>query len=535
MDVFQLIDRAAAVPTSATGGQIYARFEREPDTLVIAVADEQGRPVGLIERNAFFLKMAAEHGRALYAGRSVSILMDTDFLCVDHQTSAGGFCRQVLADRPSALLRGFVAVQDGRYLGVGTVLSLLRAASADAEARAEEMSQALDRLAAAEAEARAASLAKSQFIAVMSHELRTPMNGVLAVAELLHRQPLEGDSAGYVQTIVDSSATLLRIVSDAIDLSRADTARLELAPEPTLLRALIDEVQALWLPRAQTDGVTLSVSLTGDAEAAALIDAVRLKQVFNNLIGNALKFTRRGGVEVSLHAERAGDVVRLLGRVRDTGPGVDAAELERIFEPFAQEERGAKAGGAGLGLAICRQIVTAMGGRIWAEANAGSGATFLFEVEAPPAAAAPGQAGDADEADDRSLRAHLLIVDDNPTNRMVAEAIVGLFGCTCETVTDGAEAVEAARAGRFDAILMDIKMPRMDGGQATRAIRELPGPAGAVPIVALTANADPEDARRYVAAGMASVVEKPIKADRLFSAIKSAVGLQTDEAVTAAA
>jgi signal transduction histidine kinase len=158
------------------------------------------------------------------------------------------FCRDALADRPSALLRGFVAVENGRYVGVGTILSLLRAATAEAEARAQEMSQTLERLATAEAEARAACRAKNQFLAVMSHELRTPMNGVLAVAELLHRQPLQGDSAGYVQTIVDSSQTLLRILSDAIDLSRADAMGLDLAPEPTLLRILIDEVQALWLP-----------------------------------------------------------------------------------------------------------------------------------------------------------------------------------------------------------------------------------------------------------------------------------------------
>jgi CheY-like chemotaxis protein len=238
---------------------------------------------------------------------------------------------------------------------------------------------------------------------------------------------------------------------------------------------------------------------------------------------------------VSLHAHRAGDVVRLLGRVRDTGPGVAPAELERIFHPFAQEERGAKAGGAGLGLAICRQIVTAMGGRIWAEANAGSGAAFLFELEAPPAAPAAAQGGETGEPEDRALGLHLLIVEDNPTNRMVSEALVGLFGCTCETATDGVEGVEAARDRRFDAILMDIKMPRMDGVQATLAIRGLPGPAGAVPIIALTANADPDDARRYVAAGMAEVVEKPIKAERLFNAIRAAVGATTDEAAAAAA
>jgi CheY-like chemotaxis protein len=353
----------------------------------------------------------------------------------------------------------------------------------------------------------------------MSHELRTPMNGVLAVAELLHRQPLGADAQAYVQTIIDSSETLLRVLSDAIDLSRADAAGLELTPTPTLLRSVIDDVQALWLPRAQQDGVTLSVSYAGEADAAVLIDPVRLKQVFSNLIGNALKFTRRGGVETSLHAARVGEQVRLTGRVRDTGPGIPAERLEHIFEPFAPDERGAKTGGAGLGLAICREIVAAMGGRVWAESNPGAGATFIFELEAPAASASERICAGTAETAVRPLGAHVLIVDDNATNRMVAETLVGMFGCTCECVSDGEEAVAAARARAFDAVLMDIKMPRMDGVEATRAIRALPGPAGEAPVIALTANADPEDAQRYLAAGMASVVEKPIKADRLFAAL----------------
>ena len=541
MEAFHhLIDLTPATPATATGREVYDRFEREPDTLVIAVVDGDGAPVGLVERNAFFVRMAAEYGRALYAGRPISVLMDREFLVVDHEAPTETFCREVLNERPSALARGFVVVRDGRYLGVGTALSLLRAATEAAERRAEDMARTAERLALAEAEAQAAARAKSQFLGVMSHELRTPLNGVIAVAEMRQRSPLNGHGPAYVQTILDSSQTLLRILNDTIDLSRADAGELDLAPEPCRLEALMDDVQAMWLPRAQQDGVRLNVAFDGPEGCAARVDAVRLKQVLNNLIGNALKFTRQGGVEARLEARAEGGTLRLRGEVRDTGPGIPPEALERIFEPFVQDERGVMSGGAGLGLAICRRIIEAMDGRLWARSNAGAGATFGFEFEAPVAESLE-RAGHSAEAAAPGLKAHLLIVDDNSTNRMVAETLVNLFGCTCETVVDGVEAVEAARARRFDAVLMDIKMPRMDGVEATVAIRGLPAPARGVPIIALTANADPDDARGYLAAGMALVVEKPIKAERLFEALAAvlapdpALNLTANQAGAAAA
>ena len=505
MNLRELVDRAQPAPATATSGSVYERFQREPSTLILAVVDEDQRPVGLVERNTFFIRMAAEYGRAHYGRRPISFLMETDFLLAEADADAAAFAREALAERPGELMRGFVAVSDGRYAGVGTPLSLLQVATE----RAEAADAAEARLAVAQGEAQAAARAKSQFLGVMSHELRTPMNGVLAVAELLHRQPLNPDARAYVQTIIDSSETLLR--------------------------TLVDDVQALWLPRAQQDGVSLGMSYTGDVEAAALVDPVRLKQVFSNLIGNALKFTRRGGVEASLDARLSNGVVRLTGCVRDTGPGIPRDRLEDIFEPFAREERGAKSGGAGLGLAICRAIVGAMGGRLWAESNPGSGAAFTFEIEAPATAAMHQAWPGAPEEPAGALGAHLLIVDDNATTRMVAETLVGMFGCTCECASDGVEAVEAAAARRFDAVLMDIRMPRMDGVEATRAIRALPGAAGETPIIALTANADPADVEGYLAAGMASVVEKPIKAERLLAALVAALSdSRRDEAAAAA-
>ena len=343
------------------------------------------------------------------------------------------------------------------------------------------------------------------------------------MAELLRRQPLNAQSHAHINTIVESSETLLKILQDALDLSRAEAGELDLHPAATPLRALMDDIQATWAPRASQDNVTLMVSYEGDTELAAVIDGARVTQLFNNLIGNALNFARNGVVEAGLKAVADGNRIRLEARVRDDGAGVDADRVDAVFEPFVH---GSGHDGAGLGLAICRQIVDRMGGRIWAENNPGRGATFAFdldvertEVEAAETSNVENLGGEGE----LGSCPHILIVDDNATNRVVAQALCEMFGCTSETAEDGVEALEAVQERRFDLILMDIKMPRMDGVQATQAIRALTGPARDIPIVALTANADPDDARKYLTIGMAAVVEKPIKPERLRMAMNLAL------------
>ncbi|MFJ6024354.1 response regulator [Brevundimonas sp. NPDC092305] len=516
-----LTERATPASPNALGEEIFARFEREPDTLVIPVV-EGDRPVGLIERNAFLLKIAGAFGHSLYAKRPIIHLMDAEPAVVEAGVSIDAFCDTLLKSGPGALMRGFIVTRQGRYHGVGTAVSLLQAVNDRQRRQNEELAEQARVLTDTRTQALMAARAKSQFLAIMSHELRTPMNGVLAVAELLRRQPLNVQAQAHVTTIVESSETLLRILQDALDLSRAEAGELELTPQPTPLRALMDEVQAMWAPRASQDNITLMVGYEGDTELAALVDGVRIKQVFNNLIGNALKFARNGVVEASLKAVAKGDRIALEARVRDDGPGVDGNRVDEIFEPFVH---GSGPDGAGLGLSICRQVVDRMQGRIWAENNPGRGATFSFDLDVERVDMEPAQPSNVETLTDLDLSAapHVLIVDDNATNRVVAQALCEMFGCTSETAEDGLEALQVVQERRFDMILMDIKMPRMDGVQATQAIRALEGPVNAIPIVALTANADPEDARRYMSIGMAAVVEKPIKPERLRMAMNAAL------------
>ncbi len=529
-----LTERAEPVAPTALAGQIFARFQTEPDTLVIPVVDDD-RPVGLIERNAFLLKIAGPFGHALYANRPVSMVMDPEPAVVEAGVRIDAFCDILIKSGPGALMRGFIVTREGRYRGVGTAVGLLQAVNDEQRSRNEELADQARALTDSRTQALASARAKSQFLAIMSHELRTPMNGVLAVAELLRRQPLNDAAHSHVQTIVDSSETLLRILQDALDLSRAEAGELEMTPAPTPLRALMDDIEQMWTPRASQDSVRLMVGYEGDTELATLIDPIRLKQVFNNLIGNALKFARNGVVEASLRAWSENDRVHMEARVRDDGPGVDADRVDAIFEPFVH---GSGPDGAWLGLSICRQIIERLDGRIWAENNTGRGATFAFDLAAPLADRPIEAATNVSSLSGLDLQTtpHILIVDDNATNRVVAQALCEMFGCTSETAEDGLEALEAVQSRPFDLVLMDIKMPRMDGVQATQAIRALPGPIGAIPIVALTANADPDDARHYLSIGMAAVVEKPIKPERLRMAMNAALQEPTEAAgVTAPA
>ncbi len=516
-----LTERAEPVSPTVPATEVFTRFQNEPDILVIPVV-EGDRPVGLIERNAFLLKIAGPFGHALYANRAVSHIMDADPAVVDAGVSIDTFCDILIKSGPGALMRGFIVTRGGRYSGVGTAVSLLQAVNDQQRAQNLELAEQTRALSDSRTQALASARAKSQFLAIMSHELRTPMNGVLAVAELLRRQPLTDAAHSHVQTIVDSSESLLRILQDALDLSRAEAGELEMTPAPTPLRALMDDIEQMWAPRASQDAVRLMVGYEGDTELTADLDGVRMKQVFNNLIGNALKFARNGVVEASLKAWSENGVVHMEARVRDDGPGVDADRVDAIFEPFVH---GSGPDGAGLGLSICRQIVDRMDGRIWAENNAGRGATFAFDLSAPLSERVADTASNVAALADLELQSnpHILIVDDNATNRVVAQALCEMFGCSSETAEDGVEALEAVQARPFDLILMDIKMPRMDGVQATQAIRALAGPESQIPIVALTANADPDDAKHYLSIGMAAVVEKPIKPERLRMAMNLAL------------
>jgi CheY-like chemotaxis protein/signal transduction histidine kinase len=503
----RLIDRRAPIDPTTPCADVRAIFLAESHIAALAVV-EKGKPVGLVYRDVMLGQMAVA-GDTL-GPRSIVEVMDLEPRVVAVDLEPDALVERISQSAIPVFRSAFIAVDEaGDYVGIGGLASLLS-------------SHRLKQREAGEAMA---------LVERMACDIGHHLEGVLAFTERLEQSRLTPDASAYVRAIGETSRDMSAVLGRAMDLRRAAVGDLALNLAPSLLRDLSDAVEARWSARAAEGGSTLLFSYDGDPEATALIDADRVLQVFDALIDSALS-SGRGVIEASLKARGVEGGLRLEGRVRDNTGGSPRDRLARVFDPLGAariEDRSELA--LGVGMALAHSLTRAMGGPLKAEANLGAGLTLQFSLVAPTASLADDHHA-APTLDTRS--AHILIVDDNATNRMVAEALCEMFDCTSEQVVDGVEAVEAARSGRFDLILMDIKMPRMDGITATRAIRELPGRAGSAPIVALTANADPADVQTYIAAGMQDVVEKPIKPERLAVVLSALLGGDEDEAEAAA-
>ncbi len=398
---------------------------------------------------------------------------------------------------------GSPMIVDGRLVGFCGV-------TRDISARREWERQIL----AAKEAAEALAAAKSQFLAMVSHEIRTPMNGILGMARLLLDEPLLPGQRDRLDTLTASAEALLVLLDDILDLSRLEAGRVEYQAAPFHLRSVVASLMALMAGRA--DGKDLQVTADLDPGVPDWVrgDAGRLRQILINLVGNAVKFTAAG--RVSLHVAAAGD--GLVFTVADTGIGIDPAAQARLFEPFFQADSSVsrRFGGTGLGLAICKRLVEAQGGEIGVDSEPGKGSRFHVRLPYPPAAA-PAAVPAAERPPLPPLS--ILLAEDNPVNRKVAIALLSRWGHRVETAEDGRAAVAAAARGGFDVVLMDMRMPDMDGLAATAAIRRLDPSRADVPIIALTANAMDGDAERCRAAGMDAHVAKPIDTAHLLDTI----------------
>lgn len=372
----------------------------------------------------------------------------------------------------------------------------------------------------------AANAQKTAFLANMSHEIRTPLGGMIGLTDLILENPGPAKTLEYAKRLKEAGRHLLRVVNDILDFTKIAAGKVTLDPAPFRITNLAEAVEATFSPTADQKGLRLRVHCPQDTHIIG--DEFRLRQVIFNLIGNALKATATGEVslriDVGPSASEGGATMALTVEVADTGTGMSAEMLAKVFEPYVQARSEDARKGSGLGLVICRDLVHVMGGEIEVRSSPGHGSVFAFSVPVRTAEVVEEVAAKADQLPERPSVApgtRLLVADDDELNRMIIDAAMTKLGYHVTTVADGRAAVEAARAEAFDAIILDIQMPVMDGLKAHRAIRD-EGLSRGKPVLAITADVVPENVERYLAEGFDACLSKPYEWDAIDRAIRGA-------------
>ena len=438
------------------------------------------------------------------------------------------------------------------FAGMGSYLSnlrrKLRRSNVELEDALRSLRDSAMELRQAKDAAEAANHAKGEFLANMSHEIRTPMNAIMGMTELALETKLDTEQHEYLTTVKSAAENLLIVINDVLDFSKIEAERLDLECIDFNPRETLSAVLGIVAQKAREKGLELLSRIEPEVPCIVHGDPGRVRQVLLNLVGNAIKFTECGEVEVRVSVdERDEETVTLRFTVRDTGIGIAPEKQQLIFASFSQVDASTtrKYGGTGLGLAISQRLAQMMGGRVWVESEPGVGSSFFFTARFAVSLSAPAadaEAAGSEQADDdtaasgqRRIKASpdgtfkILLAEDNPVNQLLAVRILENAGHTVTVVDDGVQALEAVRRERFDLVLMDVQMPLLGGIEATEALRkeELATAADRIPVIAMTAGAIQGDRERCLAAGMDDYISKPIDMRQLRVAMEQVMARST--------
>ena len=503
---------------------VYQTLHFEPQKLVYFVLLALGFGTSAPTRRVALISVAGAMAALTWMSRHASGDIVNQYLFVG---LAGAFA----AIGMSALMRGVVEREVRARLASDALnQELERELANNRRLRSEAQELALA--------AQAANRAKTEFLATMSHEIRTPLNGVLGMAQIMAAGALEPDQRRRLDTIRASGRSLMDVINAILDISQIEAGKMEVAPAPFDLPAHLEGLRQLYGGLARGKGLDFSLEIAPSAAGWRLGDAERLRQVLSNLVSNAVKFTENGAVRITVE----GDDKTVIARVIDTGVGIPEDKRDRLFTKFSQLDSSStrRTGGSGLGLAICKSLTELMGGTIAYAPPASGGACFCISLPMPEVAG-PAETATTPEVDAPGLKPDaaapkILVVDDNQTNRAVLLTLLGHLGVDGHFAVDGRDALAMWEKERWDAILMDVHMPVMDGVQASRAIRERERASGRsrTPIVAVTASVLSHERALYAEAGMDSLVAKPIEAPRLVQALAEVLSIDGEEEAGAA-